>query len=193
MDRQESMDLLRRAKEGSGDALEVLYSRFAGKLLALIRLRMGRKLRGQMESRDILQATLLKSFQNIGQFESCETSSLMGWLARIAENEMRDLGDHHRRQRRDAERNVALDDQPGEIPAGGRSALSQVIWGQEAERLEQALESLDQPQREIILLRKFEELSFKEIGEHLGKSEDACRMMLARAMTKLTLKMAERP
>lgn len=192
MDRPESMDLLRRAREGSGDALEILYRRFSGKLLALIRLRMGRKLRGQMESRDILQATLLKSLQKFGRFESSKTSSLMGWLARIAENEMRDLGDHHRRQRRDAQRNVPLDQQPGELVAGGRTALSQVIWSQQAELLEQALESLEQPQREIILLRKFEELSFKEIGERLGKREDACRMMLARAMTKLTLKMAER-
>jgi DNA-directed RNA polymerase specialized sigma24 family protein len=41
----------------------------------------------------------------------------------------------------------------------------------------------------VILLRKFEELSFAEIGERLGKSPDACRMLLARAMTALTLEM----
>jgi len=41
------------------------------------------------------------------------------------------------------------------------------------------------------MLRKFEELSFKEIGERLGKSPDACRMLLARAMTALTLAMEE--
>jgi DNA-directed RNA polymerase specialized sigma24 family protein len=47
--------------------------------------------------------------------------------------------------------------------------------------------------REIILLRKFEELSFAEIARRLGRSEDASRMLLARAMTALTLKMSEIP
>ena len=42
-------------------------------------------------------------------------------------------------------------------------------------------------QRELIVLRKLEELSYREIGERMGKSPDACRMLLARAMTALTL------
>jgi RNA polymerase sigma-70 factor (ECF subfamily) len=191
MDRQESTRLLRRAKDGSAEALDLLYRRFAGKLLALIRLRMGRSLRSRMESRDILQATLLKSFRGIDRFESEDTGSMMAWLARIAENEIRDQADHHSRQRRDAGRNVPLDEHAREVTDHLRSALSQVIWDEEAGRLERALESLDEPQREIILLRKFEELSFREIGRRLGKSEDACRMMLARALTKLTLLLGE--
>ena len=56
--------------------------------------------------------------------------------------------------------------------------------------LEAALDSLSDAHRQIILLRKFEELSFREISDRLGKSEDACRMLLARAMTALTLKLA---
>jgi DNA-directed RNA polymerase specialized sigma24 family protein len=39
----------------------------------------------------------------------------------------------------------------------------------------------------VILLRSFEELSFPQIAAILGKSEDACRMQFARAMTALTL------
>jgi len=50
---------------------------------------------------------------------------------------------------------------------------------------------MDKAYREIILLRKFEELSFKEIGTRLDKSPDACRMLLARAMTAVTLKLRE--
>ena len=41
--------------------------------------------------------------------------------------------------------------------------------------------------RAFDLLRKFEELSFPEIARRLSKSEDACRMQFARAMTALTL------
>ena len=42
----------------------------------------------------------------------------------------------------------------------------------------------------MILLRQSEELSFREIGERLGRSEDAARMLLARAMAALSLRMA---
>jgi RNA polymerase sigma-70 factor (ECF subfamily) len=187
-----TVDLLRRAKAGSPEALNLLYERCAGRLLSYIRLRMGRDLRARLESRDILQATFLKSLAHLGQLEGREIGSLMAWLARIAENEIRDRADFQKRQRRDAAREVPIADDAA-IRAPARSALSEVILDEEALQLEAALESLSSTHREIILLRKFEELSFAEIGKRLGKSEDACRMLLARAMTALTLKISERP
>ena len=65
-----------------------------------------------------------------------------------------------------------------------------MIVDERADDLEAAIDSLSDAHRQIILLRKFEELSFKDIGERLGKSEDACRMLFARAMTALTLTLA---
>jgi RNA polymerase sigma-70 factor (ECF subfamily) len=184
-------DLLRRAKAGDAEALNALYERSAGRLLAYIRLRMGRELRARLESRDILQATVVKSLAHLAELKGDETRSLMAWLARIAEHEIRDRVDYNKRQRRDAGREVPMEG--AVLPAATRSALSRVILGEEAERLEAALESLSPAHREIIILRKFEELSFGEIGRRLDKSEDACRMLLARAMTALTLKMSEAP
>ena len=186
-------DLLREAKAGSAEALNSLYERCAGRLLAFIRLRLGRDLRGRLESRDILQASLLKSLEHLDDLKGTETRSLMAWLARIAEHEIRDRADFHHRERRDAAREVPLDtaDDAAPIQALTRSALSRIILNEDAQRLEEALESLSPPHREVILLRKFEELSFADIGERLGKSEDASRMLLARAMTALTLKLSE--
>jgi RNA polymerase sigma-70 factor (ECF subfamily) len=189
MDRQETTALLTRARDGSGPALDELYRRCAGRLLALIRLRLGPDLRGQLESRDILQACLLRSFERIDQLERTDARSLMAWLARIAENEIRDQVDFHHRQRRDARRNVALEEQEPALAARLRSSLSRLILDEQANRLERALESLSRAHREVIVLRKLEERSFKEIAATLGKSEDACRMLLARAMTALTLAM----
>ncbi len=187
-----SRELLDQARSGSPEALNCLYERCAGRLLAFIRLRLGRDLRSRLESRDILQATLLKSLEHVRDLKADETRSVMAWLARIAENEIRDHADFHHRQRRDAAREMALEDD-APLPVLTRSALSRVILSEEAERLEDALESLAPAHREVILLRKFEELSFAEIGRRLGKTEDACRMLLARAMTALTVKMSEIP
>jgi RNA polymerase sigma-70 factor (ECF subfamily) len=186
-----TIDLLRRAKAGSPEALDLLYQRCAGRLLSYIRLKMGRELRARLESRDILQTTLLKSFTHLDELDASETGSLMAWLARIAENEIRDRADYQQRQRRDAAREVPMpDDAPFRAPV--RSALSEVILNEEALELETALEELSPAHRDIILLRKFEELPFREIARRLGKSDDACRMLLARAMTALTLKLSER-
>lgn len=182
--------LLQQAKSGSPEALNRLYEHCAGRLLALIRLRLGKDLRSRLESRDILQATLLKSLEHLGELKGNDTRSLMAWLARIAEHEIRDCADFHHRQRRDAAREMPIDDE-APPPALTRSALSRVILDEQGAQLEEALESLSVSHREIILLRKFEELSFADIGRRLGKSEDACRMLLARAMTALTLKMSE--
>ena len=114
-----SADLVERAKAGSADAINELYERCAGRLLAYIRLRMGRELRARLESRDILQATLLKSVEHLADFEGQHSGSLMAWLAKIAEHEIRDRADYQQRQRRDAAREVALETDAA-LPAPAR-------------------------------------------------------------------------
>ena len=181
-------DLIRRAQGGSPEALNALYERCAGRLLAYVRLRLGRELRSRLESRDILQAALVRSLERLPQLRGHDTQSLMGWLARIADNEIRDRADYYQRQRRDAARETPIDDD-APVPALTRSALSRLILDERAQQLEAALDDLSPEHREVILLRKFEELSFAEIGRRMGKTEDACRMLLARAMTALTLQL----
>jgi RNA polymerase sigma-70 factor (ECF subfamily) len=154
---------------------------------------MGRSLRARLESRDILQATFLKSFQHLDDFEGQDGRSLLGWMMRIAEHEIRDRADFHHRQQRDAKKEEDLDGPAAVLAARSRSALSRLILNEEAERIESALESLTDAHRQVILLRSYEELSFPEIAKILGKSEDACRMQFARAMTALTLALARTP
>jgi RNA polymerase sigma-70 factor (ECF subfamily) len=184
-----SAELVRAARRGSQAALDELYARYGGRVLAFIRVRMGRALRGRIDSRDVLQTTLLKSFQRIDQFDGRDGASLMGWLSRIAENEIRDQVDFQGRGKRNIGADVPIESQGPAVPAGGRSPLSQAVAAEEAERLADALEALEPDHRQVIILRKFEELSFKEIAGRLQRSEDACRMLLARAMVALTLKL----
>jgi RNA polymerase sigma-70 factor (ECF subfamily) len=191
MDRASSTAVLREALAGSDAALDRLYERYAPRLLAFIRLKMGRSLRARLESRDILQATFLKSFQHLDDFQGDEARSLLGWMMRIAEHEIRDRVDFHHRQRRDAGRDEDLDGHARGLANRSRSALSRLIADEQAARLEAALETLTDVHRQVILLRAFEELSFPEIARLLGKSEDASRMQYARAMTALTLALSK--
>jgi RNA polymerase sigma-70 factor, ECF subfamily len=193
MDPASSTAVLREALAGSDAALDRLYARYGPRLLTFIRLKMGRSLRARLESRDILQATFLKSFQHLDEFEGQNGRSLLGWLMRIAENEIRDRADFHQRQLRDAKQEETLDGQAENLAARSRSALSRLILDEQAQRIENALESLTDAHRNVILLRTYEELSFPQIAKVLGKSEDACRMQYARAMTALTLALARTP
>jgi len=191
MDDVDSAKLLERAKAGSPEALNALFERYAPRLLAAIRLRLGRDLRAHLESRDILAVTMLKAFQRIEQVRGSDASSLMAWLARIAENEIRDQRDYHHRDRRNAAQVIELEAGLNGLAADVRSQSSRIVLDEALQRLERAIESLDGAQREVLLLRKLEELSFKEIAERMERSPDACRMLLARAMTELTLQMRE--
>ena len=193
MTREESTVLLRKARQGSREALGELYSRYGTRLLAFIRMRIGGDLRARVDSRDILQSALLKSFQRIEQFEGDSGATLMGWLMRIAENEIRDQVDYHHRQRRDADAAVPIDAGGVDLAAQVRSAFSEAVVSEEAERLGAALRALDPDHRDVIVLRKLEELSFKEVAARMGRSEDACRMLLARAMVALTLQLRAAP
>ena len=178
------------ARRGSPEDVDAFYERCARKLLPLIRLRLGRTLRREMESRDILQAVLCKS---IGRLDNVkEPAAVMAWLARIADNEIRDQADYYKRRQRDAAMRAPIED-AADVPAPIRHALSQAIVSRQTEALEAALEELGDAQREIIVLRKLEELTFPEIASRLGKSEDACRMAFSRAMAALTLKLAGPP
>ena len=184
---RESADLLREARRGAPDALDEVYARFGGRLLAFIRMRMGQTLRARLESRDILQSALLKSFQRLEQFEGEDGASLMSWLVRIAENEIRDQADFQHRLRRDVAATESIDGAAQDVPAAVRSALTGAVLNEQFERLGAALERLDPDYRDVIVLRKLEERSFKDVAMRMGRSEDACRMLLARAMVALTL------
>lgn len=184
----ETQQLFEQARRGTPADVNAFYERCARKLLPLIRLRLGRTLRREMESRDILQTVLCKSFQRLKQVD--DPAAVMSWLARIAENEIRDQADFYQRARRDHALRAQLDD-AADVPSPVRQALSVAIMSEQASRLEAALESMSGAEREVIVLRKLEELTFPEIATRLGKTEDACRMAFSRAMAALTITMTD--
>ncbi len=185
----ESSQLFREARQGSREALGAIFERYGGRLHALVRLRLGPQLRKRLESRDILQATLLKAFEGIDRFDGAGSRSLMAWLGAIAGAEIRDQAKYYGRKKRKAERLTTLDERVHGLAEEVRSEASRLQLQRDSARLERALETLAESYREVILLRHFEDLGFREIGERLGKSPDACRMLVNRAQAALALAM----
>ncbi len=187
--RRQGSSLFKQARRGSGAAVGAIFERYGERLHALIRLRLGPNLRRRLESRDILQATLLKAFQGIDRFDGSGSRSLMAWLGTIAQCEICDQADFYRRKKRDAALDTTLDEALDPVARKVRSEVSRLQLEEDGERLERALDELREAQREVILLRDFEELTFPEIGEQLGKSAGACRKSYVRALTVLTVKL----
>jgi len=63
--------------------------------------------------------------------------------------------------------------------------LSRLVEGERAERLARAMQRLPERYQRIIEWVHFDRVSHAEVGRRIGKSEDACKMMLSRAMAKL--------
>ena len=194
-----SLDYLRRAQAGDREALNKLVDRYYARILRLVRARLGKGLRARIDSLDVAQNTLLKVVRGLPTFEPKSESSLINWISRLIENEIRDQADFHRAAKRDVTREVSLDMvQEGGLALNEKLGAAQPSISQwtalkeDVIRLESALDQIGK-MREVIILRDYSGMSFKEIGAELDVSEDAARMRYVRAMNKLTDILAKVP
>lgn len=189
-----TQQLVCQAKEGSAEALNELYERYATRVLAAVRARLGAKLRSKVESWDIVQEAFMASLRNLDGFQHKSDGAFLAWLAKIVENRIRDEAAFFQAKKRDMDKEGPLD-QP-ESPEGGASGLAGrkedqtpsklVVLGEDLQRLEAAMDLLPVEARELVIAVKIEGLSYVEIAEQQGKSPDAVRMQANRALVALT-------
>ena len=110
-------------------------------------------------------------------------------LARIVENVLCDHGDHFAALRRRISRLRPLPpDTVLNLDATPRSAKtpSKAVERHEKEAwIRLGMELLNDKDREVIVMRQWEDLSFEEIGNHLGISSNTARMRNERAVGRL--------
>ncbi len=191
MDDAKARSLIRQARDGSLDALGTLLDDFGPRLNAFVRFKVGRGMGGRIEVDDVVQETFIKAMDRIEDFEGSGKTTMMGWLAQIASHEAVDQARYHRRGKRDAQRAVPLEDEHHEIRDHIRSQTSLIYVQQRTQQLEEALAQLKPEHRDVLLMRKVEELTFAEIAERTSKSPDAARMLVGRAMAALTKVLAD--
>ena len=190
-----SIDLVRRAQDGQLDAFDRLFERYYPRVRKLASLRLGPALRSRMESEDIAQEALVEAIRGFEHFELRDEGSLIHWLARIVENTIRRSARDAGRLKRDRARELALEHLQGSIasgslcfePAGDGPSPSEIVGGLESrERLEAALDELEDQHREVILLRYWASADWGTVAELTGRpSADAARMLYGRALLQL--------
>ncbi|MEZ5962258.1 MAG: sigma-70 family RNA polymerase sigma factor [Planctomycetota bacterium] len=163
---------IRAARAGDQAAREALFSRYQPRVRALIEHRLGSELRGFAEIDDVLQESMLDAYRRIEHFRDEADSKFIQWLAKIVENNIRDLKRRYDvRHRRPAQPLGPASSSCGagiDPPANGVSP-SQSARGHELEdALAQALAQLNPRYRKIILMREMRKMSYDAIADELG-------------------------
>lgn len=160
--------------------LDDLYQEYAKMIYHFIYL----KCNDRDLAEDIVQTTFLKAIMQIDSFHGeCKIST---WLCQIARNEYLNYCRRHNRQQ---SYDAYLEDN-GEPSTGHESCfhnamLEKMILTEQAENIKRILHTLQEPYREIFMLRVYGEYSFEEIAESFHRNATWARVTYYRAKEKI--------
>jgi RNA polymerase sigma-70 factor (ECF subfamily) len=164
-------------------ALERLRPRLA----AFVRRQLPAALGAKESSSDLVQSVFREVLQSAGRIEYQGDEALRACLFMWAANKIRDRARFWHAQRRDIGREIGADadqlvDGPRVPPTPSRTA----ILNETIARIEAACDRLPEEYRTVITLSRIAGWSNAEIAAHLHRSEGAVKMLLYRAMVRLT-------
>jgi RNA polymerase sigma-70 factor (ECF subfamily) len=188
--------LLRQAQAGDEHALAELFARYRDRLRRMVRLRLDRRLSGRLDPSDVLQEAYLEIAKRFSEYTANPAQPFFLWLRFLTGQKLIDLHRHHLGAKmRDADQEVSL--YRGALPPASSESLAQQLLGRltspsraaiRAEmqiRLQEALNTMDPLDREVLVLRHFEELSNQEIAKVLGIGKTAASNRYLRALQRL--------
>ena len=203
-DKSVTINLLANAKGGDRAAINRLLERHRTSLRKLIRLRLDRKIAQRVDASDIVQDVLLEANTRLQDYLADPRLPFHLWLRQLAKDRMIDMHRRHRgAQRRSLDREQSLAapqfadqsgfDLMGQLADGELTPAAATIRKELETRFLTALEQLDDDDKEILLMRYFEQLGNGEVAESLGVSAAAAGMKHLRALRKLRAILGERP
>jgi RNA polymerase sigma-70 factor (ECF subfamily) len=172
-----------RALTGDADAFGEIVRRWERRIFALAYGMLGR----EEDARDATQETFLAAYRNLRGFRG--EAKVSSWLHRIAVNQC------ITRQRRAKVRNEAgLDDETEKDAASFAMPLegspSRVVEGRErTAAVRRAVKSLPAELRQVIVMKEFEELTFREIADALGLPLSTVKSRLYTALRQLQMRL----
>jgi RNA polymerase sigma-70 factor (ECF subfamily) len=176
--------LLNRLRSGDDAAYELLIRTYGGRLLAVAR----GLLRNEEDARDAVQAAYVSAFKSLATFNG--KSQLSTWLHRIVVNAA--LMKLRTRRRKPEE---SIDDLLPTFLDDGHHTAKFTEWAAQADQLleskqarhavREAIASLPDQHRTVLLLRDIEEMTTEEVAAELGLTCNAVKIRLHRARQAL--------
>src|SRR5437667_12561756 len=165
--------LLRQVAAGDKECWGALLTRHEERLRRMVAFRLDQRLQGRIDASDVIQEIYLEASQHLADYLRQPGLPFFLWLRGVAGNKLLELHRFHLgTQMRDAGREVSL--YRGTLPGTTSAALAAQLLGHvtrpseaavRAEvkiRLQEALNSMDPIDREVLALRHFEQLSNRE-------------------------------
>jgi RNA polymerase sigma factor (sigma-70 family) len=164
------LDLLAQyARENRQEAFAALLDRH----LKLVYSAAWRQVRSRELAEEVAQSVFADLARNAGKLEP--QTILTAWLYQVTRRTAIDVV--RRESRRQVREQIALEMTDVNSNSSEWTAIEPL--------LDEAMESLDPPDRTAILLRYFEDKSLREVGQTLGTSEDAAQKRVSRALEQL--------
>jgi len=171
--------IVSQAAEGDSAALATLIDRYRERLKRMVSLRLDRRLQGRVDASDIVQETLIDASRRLTDYARDPRLEFFPWLRSLAAERLIDIHRQHLgAQKRNAAQEVSLYRRPMPEASsvsiarqllGKMSSPSQAVARAEMQlTVQNVLNSMDPIDREILILRNFEELSTSEAAKELG-------------------------
>ena len=195
-DGEVTAELLNNVRGGKAVAVEELMDRHRNSLRRMIQLRLDQRLMQRMDVSDVIQDVLIEANRRLTDYLNNPVIPFHLWIRQIAKDRIIDA---HRKHRVSAKRSIDREQpQPGKGPFDRSTielanqfrdqALTPAAAATQrelAQQIESAVQMLREHDREIILMRHYEQLDNKEIAQSLGLTEPAASMRYLRALKRL--------
>ncbi|HJZ60089.1 MAG TPA: sigma-70 family RNA polymerase sigma factor [Gemmataceae bacterium] len=175
------------SREAMGEALELCRQY----LLAVANRQLNPALRAKGGPSDLVQQTFLEAQRDFDRFHGASLDELQAWLKQMLLHNAADFArgfletDKRRADREvglpDADTTGEVDDLASDTPTPSAHAMV----GEQEEKVRRALDTLPADYRQVVVWRYQEELSFAEIAQRMGRTENAVRKLWFRAVMKL--------
>ncbi len=169
---QEELQLVSLSQKGDSEAFGRVYDTYLPKIYNFIY----HKTNHRETAEDLTSKTFFKALEKIKTFSPQKNASFSSWIYMIARNT---VIDHYRINKNDLDINDFFNLHSGENQeesVHNKNVLSEV---------QKKLTELSPMQREIVVLRVWEGLSYKEISQIINKSENSSKMAFSRAIGKI--------
>ena len=192
----ESALLLDRALAGENNALSALFDHYRDRLRRMVRLRLDRRLSGTVSSDAVLQVAFQEIARRFPQYARDSTLPVFLWLRQMTGQVLKAVHRTHLgTQHGSDEQEVSL--HRGALPPASSLSLAAQLLGkltgaeQEAQLAEQrlivqeALNSMDPLDREVLTLRHFEHMNNDEVAQVLSLSKGAASIRYVKALKRI--------
>lgn len=192
-DADETQSLLGKAARGDQSAIRKLLAPHRGRLRRMVALRLDSGVAARVDASDIVQEAFMDAARKLADYERDRPLPFYPWLHRLASERLAAAHRKHRTGNRDVAREHKgfawnEDSAPlliDRLVAQEDTPAQRLIAEERRKRVREALELLAPADREILVMRYLEDLSFPEISAILEIGESAAKMRHLRAIERI--------